>query len=513
MAAPNLQWYDDADVLITAQETLPTATPGTPTAETEYRLFNNKDAAGADTATNRWLEVLERQPGETPFLGSSRELTDRHWMRVRILGGLGGLNLAQGAEFNVGAGVSFPLPDLANGQGVRLGISVDATADAQTAQTEVTFRVAKRQALPVPAGLSDSAGDGVAVGLFDGRVTGLVSGGLVEEDPGGAGDDVMVRAYEHIGAGIYRVTLDELHQLDGDDGSAVALASGEEYFALVYIDVDGDVQILKSDKGSSPLDPSEEPAVPADGTALAMVTRQFDAIIDDADIDDRRDFWAAGFESAALTATIGPTRGLVDDARTRTSTPENASLTASETNRIYRVRDGSLAVDIAGTRPEPRALDLWEAVTDGSGVTALTDLRPIYGMGFRVVPVVLRFQGTLAGGQQVMVPFPVNRDAQVLPLFGVQAWLDDVGAGTGGATVFNVEASADGAAYATLFTSSGSDDRRPTVAFDATVLRSTGLPEVTQIQRFSRLRASVAAVPSGGAAPGGATVVVLLAVL
>jgi hypothetical protein len=87
--------------------------------------------------------------------------------------------------------------------------------------------------------------------------------------------------------------------------------------------------------------------------------------------------------------------------------------------------------------------------------------------------------------------------------------LDNAGTSpTAGRTAFEVEYW-NGSAWVSLFSSSGTVDRRPAVTWNATSLvNASARPEVLMIPAYAPLRARVIEIPTAGAAPSGGEVVV-----
>ena len=512
MAAPNPEWYDSGDVLLSAAFSLGNVIPGANGSATELRLYNNKGGVGADDLLNAYVRILGRNNGETVYLASGREVVDLQQTEARIVSGLGGLVVSPGPWRALGAGRRFELPAIPNDQGLKMEFRASPPAGANDSNLEISVSLETSPALPVPDGLSEAHGDGLNLGLFDRNVTHLLSsaGDVVENGP--VDDVVEVQDLVYVYEGVPGVELKQDVQFDEDDGSAVALASGEAYYGLLYVD-SGGLQSAKGDKATSPLDDSDKPALPAGAIPICWVLREFDALIHSADIDNVSEQGAGAFTSSGLSATVGPRMGLVANRRIRSMFGDAITLTASSTNYVWQLEDGSMSVTTTSAAPEPTALLLWEATTDGSGVTGLVDRRPFVAMGFREQIVEFRFDGAISvsDGRYAAVA-SLNQDAYVIPLRALAMWIGDSGA-TSGDTKADINYSDDGGALTTLFTSQGSEDRRPTIAYDSTTKRDfAGLPEVLTIPAGARLQAVVDAVPGGGA-PADLVIAMRLAVM
>jgi hypothetical protein len=252
-------------------------------------------------------------------------------------------------------------------------------------------------------------------------------------------------------------------------------------------------------------------AAPTGELLLYYVEREEDATIEQADIYDGRVFggFAATTSAASLTPTISGGLALVGNQYVRHTGTNTVTLTASETNSVWVRPDGTFSVTIDGSRPVERALLLWTLVTDGSGVTTETDCRTWIGRGLHTL--WLGTAGTLAASDYSDLPtlYPGRRAGFLRPVGGVQIGLDGTGT-TSGSTKVDVEYSAAGGAWTSIWPSSGTVDLRPTVAYNATDPTSRSAPiETYSVAAGSRFRSKVIAIP-GGADSSGLTVALLI---
>ena len=518
MSAPILRWYNTSEVQIAAALSFTSVAPGTPSAAQEVWLINNKDGVDAETARNLRLKVLVRDPGETDYQADGREFVDDRYVEVRIKGGYN-QNVQTTAYTKLGAGSYLSLPELANDEGVKLEIRANTTLDASTDAVEVLFRIHSSESEALATGHTESGPDGVLLGLGDGSMSYLLKIGSptawadLAENPSAADDQVFVPDVVAICAGEPHVKLEHLYELDDVDGDAATLASGESYYALLYVDTAGAVTDARGSKVTDPLTEDDKPDPPADCVAtLAYVKRAFDGIIEDADIEN---VWSEGaytFLHDGLTGYVGPGKSRVDNSITSHDYYQTVTLTDDATNYLWRQKDGSLAITTDGSKPSghPRARLDYVLTVAGGVVTATQDRRRFIGGA----PLALHFRwdSTLAGGQQEFAVLYVPQGARLRPLRGVAVALDDQGSGTSsGATTFDFNYSYQGGSWTTLYTSQGSEDRRPSIAYDATdCTDSDSQPEVVTFKGgIYRFRADVDAIPSGGTAPSGASAVLM----
>lgn len=512
MPAPDLKWYISS-TLIEAPQDLAEATPGTASTASSFDLWNDKDVSGADTASNYVLQILA-QDDDGDYVASGVEALDNYWFEIQQFSGLGTLTLSAGSYQPLGSGRYVDVPTLASGQGVRYKLRVNAPGGPASG-AEVAWRIVffRRTANPLPVGIHEAIGPGVNLGVGDGAMTQLLEvSANVAENGGGADDKVQMPDVAWVAAGKpYRV-LEHLLTFTNDDGASVALGAGESYYGLVYAKSDGTIAIEKGLKTTTP-GVDDQPTLPEGGLALAMVLREADADggdIETADITNTYVVEAAHFSSSSLTGSIGPYRIVNDNRISETSTATTVTLTDAATNRIWHLPDGSLSVTTTAALPESRAMLLWEAVTSGGVVTSSTDRRLFYASGYRIQRLDFLFDTTLAGGQKQRIGVPFTRTAYILPLGGVSMYLLANG-DTSGATTIDINLRAPGGAFTTIFTSQGSEDRRPSIAHDSTNLEDTDAkPEVLAIPAHSLLEVEIDSVP-GGSVPAWLNVAVLVA--
>lgn len=514
MAAPTLRWYDNTDTLITTVWSYPTAAPGSPTAGTLRRLYNNQGGApgSVDDAVDWYVQVQASLDGEDPFLEAGLDVLDGYWIEVRQRAQtLGGLALEDGPWLPLGPGRHLAIPVLEAGQGVEYEFRVNVPAGTTTAASTVNHTLRNRRSVPVPAGLTRTAGPGVSLELGEHDRSLVLDFAGVLENPAGANNQVHVSDLVLICRGRHVVLLEELVTLDANAADG-ALGAGESYIALLYVT---DSWVVTTVKGNGATVPAE-PATPADALldadgrplVLAAVTVDETAVHVQADIEDRYILGAFGFRAQALDAVIGPGRGVVGDRLVEPSTEDLVSLTASVTRTIWRRSEGTIEYSVEPPVDDPFADSQWRVTTDVAGVTALEDLRRFAGFGHELLEISIRIDGPLTAGMQAFGWLPLGRGGQLLPLRGVEVLFDDAGAGTSLSTILDVNYANPGGAFATLFTSQGADDRRPTLAFNGTNLHQVATwPEVVDGFRGAcRFRVDVDAVPAGGAGPAGVTV-------
>lgn len=525
MTPPILDWYDGDDP-IEAPNDLAAATPGTPSTASAFDFWNDKDAEGADTAYDLALELLVRVPltGEEinaatpprPFVSIGHEAVNNYWFQARITAGLGSLSLSAGPWTPLGAGRVLRIPTLESEQGVTIELRLNVPSDAQNRYVEWTTSVIERVTQTLPLGLHESIGPGVNLGIGDSELSQLLYvSANVTENGGGADDKVQMPDISWVYEGTPYNVVRHLKTISNTDGAAAALGAGESYYDLLYAKSDGTIGESKGLKTSTP-GPDDFPTLPAGvplSMAIAMVLREADADggdIETADITNQYVVGAAHFSSSALTGSIGPYRIVNDNRLDETSTATTVSLTDAATNRVWHIPGNGLQVTTTAARPSSRAMLLWEAVAAGGVVTSSTDRRLFFAFGYRLQRLDFLFDATLVVGQKQRLCYHGTRTGYILPIGGISMHLLDNG-DTSDATKVDINLRAPGGAFTTIFTSQGSEDRRPSIAHDSTSLvDSDAFPEVLAVPAHSLLEVEVDQIP-GGSVPAWLNVSILVA--
>lgn len=513
MTAPNLVFYPDGgSTPLSGLQMLPKGTPGTAATEATYDLWNDKAAAGVDDATNRFLSILTRTKGQSDFLSAGHEAADDRWFEAMLVSGLGGLSINATPWMPMGSGRDLRLPTIPSARGVKLKIRGHAPGAAATRHVEFNLGISRRLATPLPLGLTEAVGPGLSMGLGDSESSWLLRvGANVVENPGGADEFVQVDDVTFMVEGVPRTVLRQLIELTNADGASATLSSGEAYKALFYAKTDGTIGLAKGLKGASP----SNPAYPVDGIpggALAYVRREFDATVNDADIENVWVCAAGHLVAAGTSGSLGPREALIDNRLIRTQTSDSLTFVDDDTNYVWSLSDGTLAVNQSGDRPQSRASLWWEVVLASGVVTAKRDRRPWLGFGHRIERLDFRFDATIAAAQKRYAPYRGNRRAYIVPLGGIGVYVADSGTASD-ATIVDVSTRAPGAgSFTTVHTSQGSEDRRATIEAGGAVLESTdALPEVLPVEPDTVFEMEIDQVPET-TQPAGAWGSVLLAV-
>lgn len=493
--APNIQVYNSAGSTIITAISFTGHSPGTASAAQTFRFVNDDSGGAVDTATDPAI-IIRAQDGVGALVTSGVRALDERWLEAKLTGNGTASGIVATGWVPIGRDRWFLFPEMESGEYVEFQLRENRPGSGGSGEVVYDLQgEAGQLSQSLDPGRSETFRDGVLTGLGDGTWGEIIYiGGDVEE--AGTPDATVVLpdlAWRNAG-GEPRVKLTHSVALNGNDGSAVALASGEAYYAVLSLAAAGTITVTKGDKAATPLDPDvDAPAVPEGEILLARVERQFDAIINTADIANLYTLGAFQIvtSAASLNVTLGAGRAMVDNRLIRRTAETVLGLSASETSTIWLLPSGSFSVTEDASRPESGALLMYTAVTDGSGVTGTpVDYRE--WVGGEVHLLLFPFLGTVVAAEFRYGAWPFERDGFIWPLRGPVLSVGSNGIGNAaGSLVADVFATDGvGGAFTTIYTSNGTDDRRALVTFDATEpCARSGLPEVLKIVRGARTAA------------------------
>ncbi|OQC41406.1 MAG: hypothetical protein BWX64_00934 [Acidobacteria bacterium ADurb.Bin051] len=488
---PILDWYLDDDLTTLDDEPIPGLAAGSYSDAVELHLWVDKGSPSPQPAANVRVVLDTEDPASAgTFRRSGLPPQDELWGWMRVVGfdntGDPTWTIPATGWQPVGAYAALPLGTIPGDCAVHLEVRFRPPVSAP----ELAWRfrpgaIYDEYAQPVPPVVT-ALGSGVLTGVGDGTRFGVVSGlALTPSSP--ADDEVHVAAgvWLHRGALYAQVASD--HQLDQDDGDSAALTSGESYWAALSGGA-GTITVTKGLKGAAPAKPAPPAGEPllgfvrvayqAGGSEIASAHLDVSAVVADryrCEADGLDVVISAGqaLGGGTLRYHFGSTRLTLD--------PSTTSYLWQLTSGLFEITE-----DIAD-RPEPSALLFWEVETDASAVTAIHDHRRYAGR-----TVCLR----LAGAAPVSPGFVADLQVEhpLLYVDEVVFRVSDNGSGSSGSTVG--EWFVDGV---TAYTSQATDDQRPEIAHDATVLATReGVAELRELRRGQVVSFETAAYPSGG---------------
>jgi hypothetical protein len=478
---------------------------GDVTATFERWVYNDPDLShSASTMTGLRLLVLALDG--TEYVPSGLPLVNQLWARVKVLevDNAADPTMPQYSTGLIPAGADSDvrLPDLPPGCGIKVAIYFKIPDGQQELAHSFALDVADDgNSMPLRRGATLATGTGIIPGYRDHGLRRIVEGLGVTASGGNTVTFERGRFdFDETEAYVPQSTSAAISQ---NDVNASALVAGEKYVVAVTQKSDKTVTLTKGAKSAGT---PTKPDLPADEIFRAWVTINYGAggtVINTADIDTtgvvRTDYSAT---VDALELTIHSGTGVTStDLLQFTDAVTIANLTPSATNYVWRLSNGHHQLTTTADLPEPGADLIYEYVTDGSGVTGEYDHRKYVDVALIDEVMLLQHadEATAAVAKFAWAPILGRRE-----LHEVIVECADIGDGSGGSLKVDVltfaAGEAMGGAGTSIYTSSGTDDRRPAIAFGATMLRTVSRDHDTR--RFAdgtRFTASILAVPTGAA--------------
>lgn len=479
------------------------------------QIWNDKDLAEGDatTAVACVLTLLMAQASPV-YRSFGLAPLDERWGRVRIVGALGTADARSSDTQPFGTNSELMLGDIPPGGGVEIEFYVVSPGGRTAVAGAIKFSVNGNQAsAPLAKFTALATGSGVIpADRIDGLLS-LLEGGAVTAD----NTDVIALDRGKVVAGGTIVQFPAATwTADLEDGDAVDLLTGESYLVTLSRTAAG---VLVATKG-----PKAElvtaPAVPAGNVLEATLTVESpDGVavtVDPASVVQAPGRYAefAVRAGTGLSIVISKGDGVTSsDFRQYVTNEITVAVVASSTNRVWRLGDGSHAITQTATSPEFNADLVALAVTDGSAVTEVADMRRYVHRALTTWPIELVWRGVLTGLAEpshglalAIAHFDGEIEEVELNVTGLDAGLtadalkvDVLTMDPGDAVPFP----AGGAGGTSIFTSSATDDVRPSIDFDATVLRATTTDH--EVRRFAKgtrfLLSAITTVTGPGAEP------------
>lgn len=502
-----LRLYNSTGTTLVTEVTFSGVTPGTQSAAQTFRLVNDDSSGEVEPATDPFATFLQRDTvTDEPRLRGLRAVDER-WFELEATGvSSAAVDQPPTGIVAVGRGRILSLSEIPSGGWVEIKARYHPPMSAPEGTVRAVLAAEANMAgVAIEQGHSESDRDGVIAGIGDDLHSEIVIGGTITAS--GTPDEFLnfpdlAWVYE----GLEFVELEHQEEMTNLDGSSVALGANEGYWARISLGTA--INFTKSDKfalvNQSTDDVPDVPAGEIDG-GYVVVT---DALaIDSADITSR--IFAGRFEPTAsgLNLTQGAGRARVDNALVRRHARELIACPASETVSVWLLPNGDRQISIDGEPPVPNALLLYSFDTDGTDIdlTTLVDHRETIGP--RCVPVELRWAGTLTDTAKAWGIWPLGVPGYIrLPRGLIFRWHSDGSGNTAGIVKCGLKINGT-----TVFTSVGTEDRRPSIEHDTAVKLSTaGLPEVVLIPAYALFEAELDVTEAfDGTAPSGASLVIM----
>lgn len=506
--APKPQLYESDDTTPFADLTF-TLNAGASSSVYTFHLWNDIGGAlGADTLSGARLKAFVYDGADWVDFGEPA--LDQQWGRFTLVGydNTGDPTFVPDltGTYPIGTNQQPLLPDIPQDCAIYGTIQWKAPGDASGNTVSVKIRVVFDEAsAPVAPKLGFLSGDGVIPEARRNARRVIYGGGITTDGSDTIVVDPMLLAYD----GAVVCQLEQSHALNQNDGAASALASGESYIAVISADSSAVTTATKGNKSSSTPTP---PAVPTDEVFIRYVTVTYEAggtsVIEAADLSgsfSRGEFLVEA--GSGLNVTIGVGTGLSStDLYQFHSAASTVAVAASDTNYIWKHPDGTFSANVTGIIPVIGSTLLAEADTDGSGVTAIRDRRPLIDLALYDFEMRLDL-GTVTG-TGTHLDYGVLPGDMDLVRWRLEGKTNT--AGSSGSYDFDVNYLAEGAPItgtpSSIFTSQDAT-YMPTLAYNASDLSVSGfLHEVRRFTAGARFSADCDAVPAGSPSLAGARI-------
>jgi hypothetical protein len=510
MANPKLQWLLTDGVTVDASESFApeNGIPGDPVAR---RLYNDWDGSvGSVDSGDFLITAVSRSTGVGDY-SADDELAASGWIEICLTGsgGTGMVNQTTG-WMKVGRGRFVRVKGIkAEGYRTieqRLVIPIGSGIVAKEYKLRI---IEDARAYMLQYGHTEGGAQGLRMGVGDASWTEILVGFEAVE---AAVPDNTIEVARGISvfAGVPVPEMAEALTFSNLDSAAAALASGEEYLALVTIDGTGAKTVTKSVKGAAPLSEANLPDVPDGHREIFWAQVPFSAVITDAEIHmERKVYGGAALVGTGLSPTLHPFECLIGNALVVVPYSIDLDLTDDDLNYVWLSPSGGIESNTTGIQPEDMSCLIYELTVASGVITDRIDCRPwLYP---NPVEVRLDIHGALSGSPVGYGVLATRSSAYLVPFVGVTAAVGDRG-GTSGLTKFDIEATDRDNTYASIYTDTSPDDLRPQIAYNAAdPVDRESFPQVLFFHGGTRFKLSVPTVP-GTASNGGHVVLRFAAV-
>lgn len=477
---------------------------GSISATISLEVWNSQGDPTASPATELRLDVFAQSSEDSDY-NQLGPVSLGFWFQAQITGlasgGTGAPVLQTSTWSGVGAGRPLLLNPIPADSGRTIQVRLNLPAGAPTDTWRFLLKLSWQQAaIPIPLGAWEAGARGVLSGAGDGNASFVFFGGVVTPDgPPDGGVTVSDTAWRFQGLPV--AALQQSVVLDQHDGTGTALTSGQGYWATLSCGAGPGYTVTKGTAATAPVPITGRVPPPAPETLLGYVQVTTAAAVGSGDID-QSEMQYGGYlltELSTLTTQLGAGSAFAGDALVENDSSQPLTIPPSLADvRIYLLPSGQPVVQ-APPRPDPQATELWDLVSGSSSVTSAMDVRP----WVRPDPQTTRFElaGPLTSGQTLLGVLP-GPEARGLALPAPVVVVFDAPLTTPtGTTILELEYWS-GSAWVTLFTSSGTQDRRPTASGASLVVSTAALPEVVVLPGGTPVRVRVASVSTP--APAGA---------
>jgi hypothetical protein len=467
--------------------------PGTISPTITIQVWNGKGVPTADPLTEFYIGVLAKGSTDATFNADSPAVI-YGYLEAQVTGvapgGAGAPPPYVTAWAKIAPGRPLRFPTLPGDSGyvvqLRVNVPIGQLSDAFQFKLDAHYQL---PSLPIPVGLWSAGQRGVFSGAGDTSASWLIAGGALTAS-GSPDNNVHLADLQWRFQGVPKVALAQAIAFDQHDGAGALLAAGQAYWLALTAGAGPGLTVTKGLAAAYPVPISGRPALPVGESLVGFVQVPQTAAILAGDIDQtltQYGGWAL-YNPTGLHATLGFGSGIVGDSFDATASPVLILFPDNSTVSIWKVPSNPDLVWQAA-KPHPQALELWRVTTAAGAITVMKDVRRWLGPE-RERTTLFLYGGVGAELAYGVLPGPGDR-ALVLPSPMMLRTMM-LATATGSAKVDL--AFWNGAAWISVFTSSGTQDRRPAVTpsapapGDGIFYSVAALPEVLVLPGYTQLR-------------------------
>jgi hypothetical protein len=470
-----------------------TIDPGTISPTVTAQVWNGNGVPSADPLTEFYIGALVKGSADAAY-NVDNPAVAYGYLEAQVTGTApGGTGAAipyvtGWAKIMPGRPLRFPVLPGDAGYIVqfRVNVPIGQLSDSFSFKLDAHYQ---EPSLPIPVGLWSAGARGVFDGCGDAGSSFLIAGGALTAS-GTPDNNVHLADLQYRYQGVPKVCLAQAITFDQHDGAGATLAAGQAYWLALTASAGPLLTVTKGLAAAYPVALSGRPALPVGEVLVGYVQVPQTAAILSGDIDQTLTVYGgwALYNPTNLHATLGPGSGIVGDSFDMTASPVLILFPDNSTVSVWKVPSNPDLIWQAA-KPHPQALELWRVTTLSGAITAMVDVRRWLGPDRQTTRIMLYGGGIGTEYAFSVLPGPEDR-ALCLP---VSVVLSIAGEFVNGVAKFDIQY-LSGSAWVSLFTSSGTQDRRPAVtaaagASAASYFSTNALPEVLVLPGFTPLRA------------------------
>lgn len=456
-------------------------TPGTPSAEHEIRIWNDKGGVNvAAEEKNLRLRILAKETADAQF-AFTNDACVKGYMEYKIVAGLNH-TVTDTGWIKATPGGPLIIPALASNRGVIVLLRANPPSYIGPASVQVKLVISDDLSYQFSNYKAGIRGFKLPVGIHD-KYEIFYAGDIVLENPGGADDNVLVPSLKWVENGIPYHLFADLVNVGTVDSAAATPGPGESFIALLTLG-GGQVNITLGENAASP----DPPDAPEGEILIASAEVDDSGNIAQADIQNFMVVNGFGFSDSGFTLTIEGGICLAGERVVEINGNSIATLEASEDNYVSIAPDSTVQVDSVLEEVNNMSELLCYMETDGAGAIASQDLRK----DATISNEIIQFRIDAPSLSDVAYNHYLSNRRGYVKKVSISVFPDS--GTTSGATEVDIEYLNEALAWVSIFASD-----LPKVDYDAAYpLSDTSFVEVPIVRGRTNFRCTVTELPGGG---------------